>query len=250
MNKRDNPNLTISIVSHKQADLISPLLNNLIKFKNSIEKILITINIPEDTKSISNLKNSKIHFIFNKYPKGFGENHNQAFKLCRSKYFCVMNPDIRIERNIFKKLIQVKEKNNINIFTPNIKKDIKSYAINCRKFPSKFYIFKRHLMIPNYEYIKKISNVVKYTDWVGGMFMLFDSKDYQKLQGFNEAYFLYFEDVDICYRANKIGFTIASSTDKKLDLIHLAQRKSLKNIKYYLLYLKSFITYYRLNLNV
>jgi hypothetical protein len=105
-------------------------------------------------------------------------------------------------------------------------------------------------MIPNYEYIKKISNVVKYTDWVGGMFMLFASKDYQKLQGFNEAYFLYFEDVDICYRANKIGFTIASSTDKKLDLIHLAQRKSLKNIKYYLLYLKSFITYYRLNLNV
>ena len=132
-----------------------------------------------------------------------------------------MNPDIRIERNIFKKLIKVKEKNNINIFTPNIKKDIKNYAINCRKFPTKFYLLKKHLMIPNYEYIKKISNVVKYTDWVGGMFMLFNSKDYKNFKGFDEAYFLYFEDVDICYRANKIGFTIASSTDKKLDLFTL-----------------------------
>ena len=250
MNKHINLSLTISIVSHGQANLILPLLSKLSKFKNSIEKILITINIPENVKSISNLKNSKIKFIFNKDPKGFGENHNQAFKLCKSKYFCVMNPDIRIEKNIFKKLIQIKENNNINIFTPNIKKNNETYAINCRKFPSKFYLFKRHLMIPNYEYTKKMKNDVKYTDWIGGMFMLFNSKDYHKLNGFNEDYFLYFEDVDICYRAYKIGFTIASSTDKKLDLIHLAQRKSLKSIKYYLLYLKSFITYCKLNLSV
>ena len=38
--------------------------------------------------------------------------------------------------------------------------------------------------------------------------------------------------------------------NKNLDLIHIAQRKSFKNIKYYLLYLKSFITYYKLHLNV
>ena len=44
-----------------------------------------------------------------------------------------MNPDIRIEKNIFKDLIKLKE-NNINIFTPNIKKDSKNYAVNCRKF--------------------------------------------------------------------------------------------------------------------
>ena len=105
-------------------------------------------------------------------------------------------------------------------------------------------------MLPNYEYVKKTDNAVKYTDWVGGMFMLFNSEDYNKLKGFDEKYFLYFEDVDICYRANKIGFTIASSTNKNLDLIHIAQRKSFKNIKYYLLYLKSFITYYKLHLNV
>ena len=38
MNKRENISLTISIVSHKQAELISPLLNNLIKFKNQLKK--------------------------------------------------------------------------------------------------------------------------------------------------------------------------------------------------------------------
>ena len=105
-------------------------------------------------------------------------------------------------------------------------------------------------MLPHYEYVKKRENEVKYTDWVGGMFMLFNSKDYKELKGFDEKYFLYFEDVDICYRANKMGFTVASSTNKNLDLIHFAQRKSFKNIKYYLLYFKSFITYYKKHLNI
>ena len=250
MNKPKDISLTISIISHGQSKLIVPLLKNLIKFKKSFEKIFITINIPENIKPLSDLKSSKIKYIFNKYPKGFGENHNQAFKECKSKYFCIMNPDIRIEKNIFKNLIKAKEENNVNIFTPNIKKDNKNYALNCRMFPTKLYLLKKHLMLPHYEYIKKRENEVKYTDWVGGMFMLFNSKDYKELRGFDEKYFLYFEDVDICYRANKLGFTVASSTNKNLDLIHFAQRKSFKNIKYYLLYFKSFITYYKKHLNI
>ena len=80
MNNPKDISLTISIVSHGQSKLIVPLLNNLIKFKKSFEKIFITINIPENIKPLSDLKSSKIKYIFNKYPKGFGENHNQAFK--------------------------------------------------------------------------------------------------------------------------------------------------------------------------
>ena len=66
-----------------------------------------------------------------------------------------MNLDIRIEKNIFKNLIKAKEENNVNIFTPNIKKDNKNYALNCRSFPTKLYLLKKHLMLPHYEYIKK-----------------------------------------------------------------------------------------------
>ena len=155
MQKLKDISLTISIVSHGQSELILPLLKKLTEFKKSFEKIFITINIPENIKPLLNLENSKIKYIFNKYPKGFGENHNQAFKKCNSKYFCIMNPDIRIEKNIFNDLIKTKVENNINIFTPNIKKDSKNYAINCRKFPTKLYLLKKHLMFPNYEYIKK-----------------------------------------------------------------------------------------------
>ena len=61
MNKPKDISLTISIVSHKQSELIVPLLKNLIKFKKSFEKIFITINIPENIKPISDLKSSKLN---------------------------------------------------------------------------------------------------------------------------------------------------------------------------------------------
>ena len=67
MQKLKDISLTISIVSHGQSELILPLLKKLTEFKKSFEKILITINIPENIKPLLNLRNSKIKYIFNKY---------------------------------------------------------------------------------------------------------------------------------------------------------------------------------------
>ena len=76
------------------------------------------------------------------------------------------------------------------------------------------------------------------------------SKDFKKLHGFDENYFLYFEDVDICYRANKIGFKVGEVNNPKIQVIHFAQRKSLKNIKYYIMYLKSYFKIFKKTLRI
>ena len=67
------------------------------------------------------------------------------------------------------------------------------------------------------------------TDWIGGMFMLFSSKDFKKLKGFDEEFFLYFEDVNICYRANKLGMITGQAN--LIKITHIGQRKSSKNYK-------------------
>ncbi|MDE1292895.1 hypothetical protein [Vibrio aestuarianus] len=40
-------------------------------------------------------------------------------------------------------------------------------------------------------------------DWAAGSFLVFQADLYKKLNGFDENYFMYFEDVDICFRARK-----------------------------------------------
>ena len=224
--------VTLSIVSHGQFDLILLLLDDLRKLKKDLDKIIITINIPENINKKKWFKELPILWIYNDTPYGFGENHNNAFVNCKSNYFCVLNPDIRIQGEVFQNLIIIKEKENINIIGPDIKDMNGIQAINSRQFPDHFFF-------------KETTNAI-HTEWLGGMFLIFSKKDFTLLNGFDKDYFLYFEDVDICKRARNIGFTVAQS--KHIIVTHQAQRQSHTNIKYFSYHIKSYYLYFKKHL--
>ena len=69
-----------------------------------------------------------------------------------------------------------------------------------------------------------------FPDWVGGMFILFPRDVFKKLGGFDQRYFLYYEDVDICVRLRLKGCEVAICSDAKV--IHLARRSSHHSFKY------------------
>ena len=90
-------NIVLSIVSHGQGKLIKNLLEDIKNIKvpsNFNIRVILTLNIQENEYFLAN-KNCTI--IRNKNPKGFGSNHNYAFKKFDSDYFIVVNPDIRIK---------------------------------------------------------------------------------------------------------------------------------------------------------
>ena len=83
--------ISVSIVSHNHAHLLDRLLSQLLSYQE-ISRIIITINTPESYLSI--YSHEKIYLLKNVDPKGFGENHNTAFKECQTPFFCVLNPDL------------------------------------------------------------------------------------------------------------------------------------------------------------
>ena len=240
-------NITISIVSHGQFNLIILLLKDLKKYTN-LNKIIITINIPEKIYFPRWTKNLPIKIIYNKSKMGFGANHNKAFKYCKTKYFIVLNPDIRLKKDIFNNIIELKENEKINVIGPLIKDTNGQKSVNSRKFPNLLFLINILFLRKQNEYFYKENKKLIFTDWIGGMFMLFSQNDYKILNGFDEDFFLYFEDVDICKRANKLGLIIAQS--KEIELTHQAQRKSHHNLIYLYYHLMSyflFIKKYYLN---
>jgi hypothetical protein len=64
-------------------------------------------------------------------------------------------------------------------------------------------------------------------DWVAGMFILFAAEAYRAVQGFDERYFLYYEDVDICRRLRSRGQRVVY--DPAVSVIHDARRASRRN---------------------
>ena len=71
--------------------------------------------------------------------------------------------------------------------------------------------------------------------------MLFRSSDFAAIEGFDERYFLYYEDVDICARLHKANKTIVA--DLNATAIHHAQRASRKNLRHMRWHLTSMIRY-------
>ena len=64
-------------------------------------------------------------------------------------------------------------------------------------------------------------------DWVAGMFMLFHSTVFRAMSGFDEAYFLYYEDVDLCRRLRRGSHKVMYVPEA--EVLHDARRASRRN---------------------
>ena len=235
-------NITISIVSHNQDLMLITLLDKLAHYSTNISKVIVTHNTTKQNILSKKSFPFEVFTIHNKKPKGFGANHNQAFQFCDSDFFCVMNPDIDLKCEPFKALTACFNDSLVCIVSPLIKNPNGNIEDSARYFPTPWGIFKKVFF--NYRGVYPINkNVdITYPDWIGGMFLLFESKKYKALSGFDEKYHLYYEDVDICLRAWKSKYKVLLYSD--INVIHDARRSSHKNLIYLKWHLASLMLFF------
>lgn len=233
--------ITISIVSHNQDYILSNLVKKLSKYSANISKVIITHNKFESNSLIDQDLPFEVLIIQNQQPKGFGANHNQAFENCNTPFFCVMNPDIDINIDPFNILKSNFTDSLTGIVAPSVYNLQGEVEDTARYFPTPFSILRKILFNYNGAF-KSDSMEICYPDWVGGMFLLFRSSIFKDLAGFDEKYFLYYEDVDICLRLWKYGFKIIQS--KEIFVIHDARRTSHTNVKYLKWHIESLLRFF------
>lgn len=232
--------VTMSIVSHGQSDLIKYLLEDLREYCDSNYEVILTLNIPEQLSFNVNLYPFTVHVINNVRPKGFSANHNTAFSISSSEYFCVLNPDIRLTSNPFPVLIACFENKNIGVTAPKVISPEGELEDSVRPFPTPFSIMAKALNFGKKQYIEH--EMTNRPHWVAGMFMLFQNTVFRTVGGFDERYFLYYEDVDICARLKLSGYNIEFCPNA--TVVHDAQRRSHRDLKYLLGHLSSMARYF------
>jgi GT2 family glycosyltransferase len=208
---------------------------------NSIQ-IIVTDNIGHEFPEMNNSPWSSLTILRNERKMGFASNHNRAFQFAKGKYFCVLNPDILFEQEVFSSLIELLESKQADIVSPLIVDRNSNPQDSLRKFPTPFEIIWRRL--PGYRFILPFENVAGLVkpDWIAGMFMFMSSETYHAIKGFDERYRLYFEDVDFCARAQLAGFKII--VDSNIRIQHNAHRASRKNLLYLFWHLQSAIRFF------
>jgi GT2 family glycosyltransferase len=238
----NNPTLTVSVVSHGQGAVLTPLLDQLGKLAEAVPlQVIVTENLPRHPTAISEsaVRGYGFDFIGNVSPKGFGENHNAAFSRCRTLYFCVLNPDLILDGNPFQPLTrQLAQQPGIAV--PTIVSPNGAVEDSVRRLPTVTRLLGRVMARvrgvkcpPDYPAGMDVE-----VDWAAGMFMVFNSDVYRELGGFDERFHLYCEDVDICLRSWLRGRQVVRLANVKV--LHDARRDSHRQLRYLLWHLGSF----------
>jgi N-acetylglucosaminyl-diphospho-decaprenol L-rhamnosyltransferase len=239
-----NESIRISIVSHDQDELVNQLIFS-ISTHCDIENLYITVVRNTASKSRLCLKGIPVDvtILQNESVKGFGANHNKAFTTCTEKYFCVLNPDILVNSNIFNKLKKNFQNSHIGVVAPLLADSKGNIQDNARDFPTPWHIVKKVLAWKHkYSCSGANENKTILPDWIAGMFMLFPAHIFQELGGFDEHYFLYYEDVDICMRLKKKGYS--AKLDCRFQAIHDARRASHRSLRYLKWHIKSMFRFF------
>ena len=230
--------ITVSIINHNHKDYINNLLPILLGL-SEISKIIITNNSGEDLKLEAS---PKIFLISNQKNSGFGLNHNKAFYFCDTQFFCIMNPDIILNKNPFKILLAELD-NETGVIAPLIRNKNLIIEDTARNFPTFLSLGKKLILGINDKDQRLDSNLKSFNpDWIAGMFLLFTQQNYKKVKGFDTTFFLYYEDVDISRRLRKLK--LLPKLVLKTEIIHDAQRNSHKNLKFMMFHARSMVIYF------
>jgi GT2 family glycosyltransferase len=200
------PRITLSVVSHRQNELVNGLVADLARGDEELA-LVITENVPDETALVTAPFMGPLHVVRNERPRGFAANHNAAFARCATPFYCVANPDIRLRGNPFPALLDALGGERVAAAGPRVRNPAGTLEDSARRFPSVGSLARKLFRAPaTPEY--PVDQGPLAVDWVAGMFMLFDTATFGALGGFDERYFLYYEDVEICRRLGRGGYRV------------------------------------------
>tara|TARA_X000000950_G_scaffold201757_1_gene242926 strand:+ start:26667 stop:27404 length:738 start_codon:yes stop_codon:yes gene_type:complete len=233
--------ISVSIVSHKQFDEVLNTIQTFESIQKNIFFYLITINVYEkyDEQKLEEIVEKNYKLIINDHPKGFGANHNFASYLTVDEAFIICNPDINLKSFDFEKFST--KFSSKSLYAPYVF-DEKSEELffDFRDFPSFSNILLRQTkkFFFKTEKNKDIDEKSRFS-WFPGYFMAISKNLFHEINGFDENFFMYCEDVDLCIRVKSLGYSIKKDAD--IVVSHAGQYTSNKNFRYLLMHIKSII---------
>lgn len=227
--------VTASIVSHGHGRMVADLTQDLLACPE-IATIHITQNIPEDQPYPDD---DRIEVTRNGVVRGFGANQNAALLTADTPFLCVLNPDIRLVANPFPALLGAMQDKQVAACAPIVTTPAGRREDSARKFPTCKTLLGKAFGFGDGTY-SRIADALN-PDWLAGMFMLLRSSSFHALGGFDERYFLYYEDVDLCRRLRRRGHKLRQV--QEVHAVHEARRASRRDWRHARWHLASMVRF-------
>lgn len=211
-------NLSVLTVVHNNETSILKYLQSIEKHLPPKSEVIIVDCLSTDSTT-SVVKNFQKKFDRKKIIKllepranlGFSKGSNLAFNHSKGEYILILNPDTEIKDDSVKKLLNFSATHphagvvapTLVNFTGKAQKSVKRLPTLWRVI-KEYYLGQRHVYN---EYIPQGQHPIE-VESVYGAAMLIKRPVYERLNGFDRRYFLYYEDLDFCRRVGKLGYKI------------------------------------------
>ncbi|NMF04267.1 glycosyltransferase family 2 protein [Clostridium beijerinckii] len=226
--------LSIIIVNYNTYTLTKQTIDSIIKEDHYFDYEIILVDNASSDGSINKLQDKfkniviskKLHIIINKDNLGFAKANNIGVKFARGKYILLLNSDTVLKENCLEKCIVRMEKDK-NIGALGCKVILANGELDhaCKRgFPtpkaSLYYFLKLHKKNPSkygqYEALHLGEDDIGEVDSITGAFMLMSKLVFDEVGGLDEDFFMYGEDIDLCYKIKECGYKILYYPEAKI----------------------------------
>ena len=239
------------IVTHNNMSTIAQTLETLLGCTPQENfKLYIVDNASTDgTPEFIAEKYPGLEIIRNTENTGFGTGHNAVIPLLSSKYHFVINPDIILHNDVVTEMTRFLDENeDIGLLAPKICFPDGRMQVLGKRDPKIKYLFASRLrneekpgrLLREYAMLDEDYTKPFDIENASGCFFMIRTELFRKIGGFDEGYFLYFEDSDITRTVRKYARVVF---DPSVVVYHEWERESKHNFKLLLVHIRSMFYY-------
>lgn len=239
--------ISIIIVNYNVRDYLYKCLKSIEDATGNYRIQTIVVDNNSQDGSVGFLKPHFANVIFIQSPEnlGFGKANNLGFEIASGKYFLILNPDTILQENTLGVMFDYMENHEeVGISVCKMLNADGSFQSACRRgFPTPWAsfcklfglqaLFPKSPLFGRYNQTYLPIDETYYTEAVSGAFMFSRADVIKSVGGFDADFFMYGEDIDLCYRVHKAGFK--SAYIHTTSIIHYkgesSKRSNLDDIK-------------------
>lgn len=220
--------ISIVIVNYKSWKHLKNCLESLESINNTLFsfEVIVVDNCSEDEQLIEFVQAfPNVHFKVNSGNNGFANGCNFGAQNAQGEYLLFLNPDTIANQKALEQMFEFAKKNpSVGIISCRQKKPNGNFEKDMRFFPSFFTLFgwlrALHELFNRrkFEAKKESNEKVLYPDWVSGSLVFISRNWFDAINGWNEDYWMYFEDVDLSKKVRVANGKVALLKDA--DIVH------------------------------
>lgn len=218
--------VSIIILSYNTKELLKNCINSIFTQLKGEFEVIVVDNASSDgsVKEVRALKNSRIKIIENKKNIGFAGGCNIGAEKAKGEYLLFLNSDTEVKDESVLEILQSAFTDKIGVVGGLMSNKDGSLQRSFGNFYTLPYVAKMLFFGERGEMAGQKTKRTRFVDWVSGGFMMVKKNVYEQVGGFDGGYFMYMEDVDLCYRINKTGYHIL--VEPKARVLHVGQGSS------------------------